>query len=250
VPIRPTDSALFLVNPGWCEAPAIAHRGISRFRVRCFASPLHDSEHTSAISRRETPELCRIRSPRKQGRRECRTLGASAAACAVVESTRVSHHGHAGNVRHSPRDGVNGCSALSPVTGLVCHRRLWSLLHKLDASVGASGPHGFAVRFSAVRQRHIRVHRIPHPTSVTIAIRPSLWVRDGEHMQVIWVRRKTEYFCKGDWTGKSVICPSGALPAHTYEILISWDLPSSRFQMTFWPPWEGGYAIAAALHMR
>ena len=96
MPIRPTDSALFLVNPGWCEAPAIAHRGISRFRVRCFASPLHDSEHTSAISRRETPELCRIRSPRKQGRRECRTLGASAAACALVESTRVSHHGHTG----------------------------------------------------------------------------------------------------------------------------------------------------------
>jgi hypothetical protein len=28
--IRPTDSALFLVNPGWREAPAIAHIGESR----------------------------------------------------------------------------------------------------------------------------------------------------------------------------------------------------------------------------
>ena len=37
-------------------------------------------------------------------------------------------------------------SALSPVTGLFCHRRQWSYLHQLDASVGASGPHGFAVR--------------------------------------------------------------------------------------------------------
>jgi hypothetical protein len=46
--------------------------------------------------------------PQFRGRRECRTLGASAAACAVVESTRVSHHGHAGNVRHSPRNGFNG----------------------------------------------------------------------------------------------------------------------------------------------
>src|SRR6202044_889130 len=44
----------------------------------------------------------------QEGSRECRTLGASAAACAVVESTRVSHHGHAGNVRHSPRNGFNG----------------------------------------------------------------------------------------------------------------------------------------------
>ena len=58
-----------------------------------------------------------------RGRRECRTLGASAAACAVVESTRVSHHGHAGNVRHSPRNGFTAYFVLSPVTGLSCHRR-------------------------------------------------------------------------------------------------------------------------------
>jgi len=32
---------------------------------------------------------------------------------------------------------------------------------KLDASVEASGPHDFAVRLSAIRQRRIRVHRIP-----------------------------------------------------------------------------------------
>src|SRR5437868_2404880 len=31
----------------------------------------------------------------------------------------------------------------------------------LGASVGASGPHGFAVRLSAVRPQPIRVHRIP-----------------------------------------------------------------------------------------
>src|ERR1700723_3233674 len=45
---------------------------------------------------------------KNRGRRECRTVGASAAACSGVESTRVSHHGHAGNVRHSPRSGFNG----------------------------------------------------------------------------------------------------------------------------------------------
>jgi hypothetical protein len=28
-------------------------------------------------------------------------------------------------------------------------------------------------------------------------------------MQVICVRREREYFCKGDWTGERVICPSG-----------------------------------------
>ena len=41
--------------------------------------------------------------------------------------------------------------ALSPVTGLSCHRRLARLHAKLDASVGAPGPHGFAVRIGAAR---------------------------------------------------------------------------------------------------
>jgi hypothetical protein len=50
---------------------------------------------------------------------------------------------------------------------------LWRLLHKLDAGVEASGPHGFAVRLKRIRQSAIRVHRIPPPTSVTIAKRPS-----------------------------------------------------------------------------
>src|ERR1700760_550120 len=46
------------------------------------------------------------------------------------------------------------------------------LPRRLDASVGASGPHDFAVRFGAVRQKCIRVHRIPCPTFVTMANAP------------------------------------------------------------------------------
>jgi hypothetical protein len=62
---------------------------------------------------------------------------------------------------------------LSPVTGLDCHRRLsGSFPQKLDASVGASGPHDFAVRISFVRQRSFGVHRIPHPTLMTMANAP------------------------------------------------------------------------------
>jgi len=51
---------------------------------------------------------------------------------------------------------------------------------QLDASVEASGPHDFAVRKAApfvVRQGSRPPH--PAPTSVTIAIRPSLRARDG-----------------------------------------------------------------------
>src|ERR1700733_8931139 len=102
----------------------------------------------------------------------------------VVENTRVSHHGHTGNTRHSPRNGFNGfLRALPGDRAFLSPSSLRSLLLKnLNASVGASGPHDFAVRNTPfVRAKNYAathyVHRIPHPTSVTIAKRPS--DRDG-----------------------------------------------------------------------
>jgi hypothetical protein len=43
---------------------------------------------------------------------------------------------------------------------------------RLDASIGASERHDLAVRVSAIRQRHYRVHRIP-PRVDDVAQRPS-----------------------------------------------------------------------------
>jgi hypothetical protein len=40
---------------------------------------------------------------------------------------------------------------ISPVTGLSCHRHQRNKFRQFDASVGASGPHDFAVRFSVIR---------------------------------------------------------------------------------------------------
>jgi hypothetical protein len=81
-----------------------------------------------------------------------------------VVSTRVSHHGHAG-IPGIPRAMVLTVSfVLSSVTGLVCHRHRRNDFQQLDTSVGVSGPHDFAVRFSAIRQRRIHVHRISRPT--------------------------------------------------------------------------------------
>ena len=89
---------------------------------------------------------------------------APAAARVVVVNTRVSHHGHTGNTRHSPRNGFNGFlralagdrACLSPSPDVMLR-----IISDLNASVGASRPHDFAVRFTAIRQRRIRVHRIP-----------------------------------------------------------------------------------------
>ena len=50
---------------------------------------------------------------------------------------------------------------LSSVTGLFCHRRSRNRFRKLSASVGAPGPHDFAVRDNVIRLVTHRVHRIP-----------------------------------------------------------------------------------------
>ena len=78
-----------------------------------------------------------------------------------VVNTRVSHHGHTENTRHSPRNGFNGFlrallgdrAFLPPSSANISFR-------ELDASVGASGPHDFSVRFNTVRYRRFHVHRI------------------------------------------------------------------------------------------
>jgi hypothetical protein len=172
---------------------------------------------TSAISPRDARESCLKLSPSSiRGSRECRTLGASAAACAMVVSTRVSHHGHAGNVRHSPHNGFNGfLRALLGDRAFLPPSPVKIAFHQLDASVGASGPHGFAVRKTALSSLAQLASIASRPTSVTIAKRP-LW-RNGmaKDMHLIWVRSEPEYFYNGGWTGKSLFSSWPGWRAHS-----------------------------------
>jgi hypothetical protein len=96
---------------------------------------------------------------------------------------------------------------LSPVTGLCCHRHPCDAKHhhELDTSVGVSGPHDFTVRNSTVRpctfvHRYCRVHRIPHPTSVTTAKRPSYERGMAWVLKVFLSVEEMIYFCEEDWT--------------------------------------------------
>jgi hypothetical protein len=52
------------------------------------------------------------------------------------------------------------------------------------------------------RPRLWRHSRPSHPnlTFVTIAKRPFVWAGMARDVQVIWVKKEQEYFCKGDWT--------------------------------------------------
>jgi hypothetical protein len=78
---------------------------------------------------------------------------------------------------------LTACFVLSLVSRASCHHPQCDAQHRhqVDASVGASGPHDFAVRLSgAFVFRATSVHRIPRPRVVTIAIRPSLVAQDGQ----------------------------------------------------------------------
>ena len=126
--------------------------------------------HLRALRDAMRPDSAKFFGPRKQ-----RAQGKPGARCTrgrawSVVNTRVSHHRFTGTPGLPCAMVLTVSFVLSPVTGLCCHRRLRSVsgplglttpFRKLDASVGASRPYDFAVRFGAVRQRHHRVHRIP-----------------------------------------------------------------------------------------
>jgi hypothetical protein len=99
---------------------------------------------------------------------------------------------------------------LSPATGLSCHRRSREALtpQELDASVGASGPHDFAVRIGTLVSR-TAASTASHPNVRDDGQRPSCGTGWRELVALICPTGKAEYFCERGWTGKSVICPSG-----------------------------------------
>ena len=134
--------------------------GISRFRVWSFGPSRNDGGQAPTISRRDASELCpNFGPPKSEGAGNAGRRCARSRACRIV-NTRVSHHGHTGLTRHSPRNGFNGFLRALP-GDRACLPPSSAVVRRLDTSVGASGPHDFAVRLSAVRQRRRHVHHIP-----------------------------------------------------------------------------------------
>ena len=127
------------------------------------------------------PRVCQSSVPQKdRGRREDRVHAAPAVSCA--RCTKRNAHEHTGSaeaVRPSLRNGFTAYNGLSPVTGLFCHRcsREAIASQELDASVGASGPHDFAVRIGTLVSR-TAASTASHPNVRDDGQRPSEG-RDG-----------------------------------------------------------------------
>jgi hypothetical protein len=141
----------------------------------CFASLAMTMKRSFAISPRDAPEFCSDVPPSEiRGRRECRAPDAPAAS-RVEKNTRVSHHGHAGSPGIPRAMVLTAYFALSPVTGLCCHRRPQIESANLTPASGRQDHTTLPSARNVIRLLTCRVHRIPCPTSVTIAKRPSVW---------------------------------------------------------------------------
>jgi len=133
-----------------------------------------------AISRPDMPEVCQ-KFPHPSQSEGAGNTGRSMHPQPRVQnqnSTRASHHGHTGITRHSPRNGFNVYSVLSPVTGSFATVACASY-RRLDSSIGKSGPHGFCRTPLAPSSAAPSASIASRSTFVTIASAP-LEERDGE----------------------------------------------------------------------
>jgi hypothetical protein len=88
--------------------------------------------------------------------------------------------------------------ALSPVTGLCCHRRLRIESANLTPASGRQDHTTSPSAASAFVKGAARVHRIP--SRVRDDREPPLWRRDGGVLELILAGAKAEYFSKQGWT--------------------------------------------------
>jgi hypothetical protein len=110
-----------------------------------------------------------------RGRRECRALDAPAASHAKIKKHTSIVTTVTPDSPGIPRAMVLTVSfVLFPVTGLCCHRHRRKYFRQLDASVGASEPHDFAVRLTCCSSKAPSASIASRPAFVTIASRPSV----------------------------------------------------------------------------
>ena len=133
--------------------------------------------------------------------------------------------------RHSLRNGFNGVlrallgdHAWLPPSSADRSAHLAPALERQDHTTSPSAQTPLVAQ--SLRSA-MCVHRIPLPTSVTTAKRPSCGNETAETVSLIWVKREAEYFCAKGWTAfrmRRFFCPSGKSP----DVVCREHLPPPR----------------------
>jgi hypothetical protein len=135
------------------EPPLTEHEALL---TECETSNDGDTieRHAVLFSRRDRARGMGAFHPQnRRGRREGRVLGQHPWPPCVKKCTGQEPQVWPRHTRPSLREWCYGLYVISPVTRLCCHRRLASSA-KLNASLGAPGPHDFAVRDMLLVSQH------------------------------------------------------------------------------------------------
>ena len=136
----------------------------------CLRDPA--ARYARMMPERFAPSEIRARGP---GARCTRSLACS------KESMRVSRHRYTGTPGIPARNGFNGfLRALAGDRALLPPSLTRIAPRNLTPASGCQDHTTLPSAAKRLRQRAACVHRIPHPTSVTIVIRPSCGVRDND----------------------------------------------------------------------
>ncbi len=150
----------------------------------------------SRFSPRISREVWPVRSAlfENRGRRESRVRAAPAVSRArVCKRNAHEHTGSAEAIRPSLRNGFTAYNALSPVTGLFCHRRLRIVAANLMPASGHQDHATSPSASGALVHSAVRVHRIPLRVG-DVAQRPPVWNGMAADIKVICDFGKPEYF--------------------------------------------------------
>jgi hypothetical protein len=216
-----------------CRAPHHEDLILKRRGLRPISEP-HPEEARSAVSkdarqqdmsatpsRRDAPEFCKFNGPQKraQGRPGARcTRGL---ACKSIKKTHTSiqvQRKHSG-LPCAMVLRLISCSPWRPAFLSPSPRRKSST--RLDASIGAPGPHDFAVRFTRCSSKAHR--RPPHPAPNVRDDRETPLIRDGmaRNEEMIWPGREAEYFCARGWTVIPADLPDDGQQPHQEVLRLS-----------------------------
>jgi len=205
--LLPHDYRLHMSNSPFVHIIVIASKAKQSIaqhkeRMDCFASLAMTGSYKFAISPRVSREAWPARSAlsyqRAQGMPGARCARLPRVQWVAIERTRDSQVTPE-IARHSPRNGFNGFLRALPGDRACLPPSPAASSRELDASVGASGPHDFAVRLKRPSSESASASTASRPAFVTLRNAP-LWNRTARVVNLICPTPKAKYFCKRAWT--------------------------------------------------